>query len=179
MLRREAKEKNNVREETTRRSSVTSILSLTIIALVIILSYCSPIIEVGIIEYKLITGTNDNKLHIIMHNTGGEIFSRDNKYKNFISAKDGNLVVDKALEDEIKSAYSDITYRISICLSSNNETVTLTASKDIFNNLKVGSTAKFEINRSRNTIERLVQESYGETYDRLRNYAPIVETNYY
>ncbi|UCG91073.1 MAG: hypothetical protein JSV97_08260 [candidate division WOR-3 bacterium] len=180
MLRRETKEKNCVRGETTRRSSVTSTLSLLILAIIIMLSHCSPITEVGTIEYKLITGTSDNELHIIMHNTGREIFSIDNEYKNFISVKGGNLVVDKALEDEIKSAYSNITYRISICLSSNNETVTLTASKDIFNNLKVGSTAKFEINRSkRNTIERLVHERYNELYDRAREYAPIAETNYY
>lgn len=180
MLRRKTKEKNYGRGETARRSSVTSMLSLIITALIIMLSYCSPVTEVGTIEYKLITGMNDNKLHVIILDTGREIFSIDNDYKNFISARNGNLVVDKVLEDAIKSAYSDISYRISVCLSSNNETVTLTASKEIFNNLTVGSTAKFEINRSRkHTIERLVHENYYELYDRAREYAPIAERNYY
>lgn len=179
MFRTKTKKKISLSKKPTQRTSVAVMISLFVIAIIIMLSYCSSITEAGTIEYKLITGTNNNKVHIIMLNTGGGSVSIDKNYENFISAKDRNLVADKALEDAMKSAYSDITYRISIRLCSNNETVTFIASRDIFNKLKVGSIVRFEINRSkRDTIERLVRKRYNETFDRIENYAPIVQRNY-
>ena len=180
MFRKKTKEKNYLRKKATQRSSVTLTISLIVIAIILMLSYCSPITKAGTVEYKLVTGTKDNTLHFIILNTGGEIVSVDKDYENFISAEDRNLVIDKSLEAEIKAHYSDIKYRVSIRKSEKDEIATYLVSRDVFNKLNVGATVNFEIEGSqRDAIKRLIDERYNAMMkEKINDPRAVLRHNY-
>ncbi len=179
MLKKKTKETENTRKKLNQRIPIIVAISLIVVIVILGISY-SPIIEKGIVEYKLVTGKNDNKLHIVLLNTGGEIVSVDKDYENFISAEDRNLVIDKSLEAEIKARYSDIKYRVSIRKSEKDEIATYLVSRDVFNKLNVGATVNFEIEGSqRDAIKRLIDERYNAMLkEKINDPRAVLRHNY-
>ena len=179
MLKKKTKETENTRKKLNQRIPIIVAISLIVVIVILGISY-SPIIEKGIVEYKLVTGKNDNKLHIVLLNTGGEIVSVDKDYENFISAEDRNLVIDKSLEAEIKAHYSDIKYRVSIRKSEKDEIATYLVSRDVFNKLNVGATVNFEIEGSqRDAIKRLIDERYNAMMkEKINDPRAVLRHNY-
>jgi len=177
--RKNTEEKNYCRKRNNQ--SIPIVLAISLIAVVVILSISySPTVEAGTVEYKLITGTNDNKLHIVLLNTDREIINIDKKYEKFITGENRNLVIDKSLEDEIKARYSDIKYRVSIRKSKKGEIATYLVSRDIFNKLNVGATVNFEIEGSqRDAIKRLIDERYNAMMkEKINDPRAVLHYNY-
>ncbi len=118
--------------------------------------FFSPVIEVGTVDHKAVTGVKAFKSHTILLYTSDGIIIKDWNYKKFFSDRD--VIINKSLEDEMQTDYSDINYLISIRSFVRNQTLAYFVSRDDFNKLRTGMTVQFEIEGfERDRIKRLLE----------------------
>jgi len=125
----------------------------------------SPVIVEGVVDHKAVTGEKDGTTYSILLNTPEGITVEDEDYEQFFSGKDRNAVINKTLEDKMKTEYSEINYFVSIRVSSRdpinnleeNQTLAYFASRDDFNALKMGDKVTYEVERFQTaTIKRVL-----------------------
>jgi len=125
----------------------------------------SPVIAEGVVDHKAVTGEKDGTSYSILLNTPEGIIIKDENYEQFFSEKDRNAIINKTLEDKMKTEYSEINYLVSIRVTSKdpinnleeNETLAYFVSRDDFNALKAGDKVTYEVERFQTaTIKRLL-----------------------
>jgi|GEM_PF-3845805 len=107
----------------------------------------TPRVQTGIVEYKLITGMNDQQLYVLWLDTGGRAITIAENLRGGI-AHDDDLKVSQTFENRIKHNFTDIQYRASIRLCGANRIHSFSVSRDVFNAIEVNSVFKFETQRS-------------------------------
>jgi len=161
-----------------RITRIAMVLLMGILLVASILAGCikpGPIVE-GVVDHKSVTGVKDDTSYTILLNRpsdeGPWILVEDKDYEEFFSEEDRHAVINKSLEDEMKTKYSSINYLVSVRLNSedtvNNlkegDTLAYFVNRDDFNKVKIEDEVKFEVSRSAiATIERFL-----EVYTRYR-----------
>jgi len=146
-----------------------SIVAVLLVAVVIGAAYYyvfSPVIVEGIVDHKAVTGIKVDTSYDVLLNAPWGIIIKDKDYARFFSEKDRNAFINKSLEDEMKTEYSEINYLVSIRVSSKDPvnglekgaTLAYFVSRDDFNKLRIGDKVKYEVARFQAaTIKRLLQ----------------------
>jgi len=125
----------------------------------------SPVIAEGVVDHKGVTGEKDGTTYSILLNTPEGIIVEDEDYAQFFSKKDTNAFINKTLEDEMKTEYSEINYLVSIRVTSGdpinnleeNETLAYFVSREDFNALKMGDKVRYEVERFQTaTVKRVL-----------------------
>jgi len=101
----------------------------------------------GIVDHKAVTGVKDNTSYTILVNIGGGepwIVLKDEDYEGRFSTADENAVVSESLETEMKEEYSVVNYFVNVKVDPEEEgTQPYRASREVFNNIEVGTKVKF------------------------------------
>ena len=125
----------------------------------------SPVIVEGVVDHKGVTGEKDGTTYSILLNTPEGIIVEDEDYAQFFSKKDTNAFINKTLEDEMTTEYSEINYLVSIRVTSGdpinnleeNETLAYFVSREDFNALKMGDKVRYEVERFQTaTVKRVL-----------------------
>ena len=101
----------------------------------------------GIVDHKAVTGVKDNTSYSVLVNIGGGepwIVLKDEDYEEHFSTADENAVVSESLEREMKEEYSVVNYFVNVKVDPEEEgTQPYRASREVFNNIEVGTKVKF------------------------------------
>lgn len=125
----------------------------------------SPVVVEGVVDHKGVTGEKDGTTYSILLNTPEGIIVKDEDYAHFFSKKDTNAFINKTLEDEMKTEYSEINYLVSIRVTSKdpinnleeNQTLAYFVSREVFNALKMGDKVTYEVERFQTaTVKRVL-----------------------
>ena len=114
----------------------------------LVLAYSGRSTAEGIVDHKAITGVKDNTSYTILVNRTGDgeplILLKDKDYEEYFSTGDGNVVVNESLEREVKREYSVVNYFVNVKVDPEEYgTQPYRASREIFNNIEVGTKVKF------------------------------------
>lgn len=116
-------------------------------------------IETGMVEYKLITGKNDQVVHVLLVSMDRKNIAVAEKMKDIIHGEYSGTHIDRALEDEVRRYFSDVQYNVVIRLSRNNTLKSFNVPRDVFNAAQTNSMIRFEIaNPYSNKVTRIVPD---------------------
>jgi len=116
-------------------------------------------IETGIVEYKLITGKNDQILHVLLVNMDRKNIIVAEKMKDILDSEYSEMPIERALEDEMYRYFTDVQYSVVVRLSRNNRLKSFNVARNIFNATQTNSTIRYEIaNPYSNKITRIVPD---------------------
>lgn len=133
------------------------VVCLGLVATLVILGY-APRVETGIVEYKLVTGMNDQQLHVLWLDSGGRAITIAENLRGGIT-HDDDLKVSQTFENRIKQNFSDIQYRASVRLCGTGRVHSFNISREVFNVIETNSVIKFEIERPHSyKIRKVVSE---------------------
>jgi len=102
----------------------------------------------SIVAHKAVTGVKDNTSYTILMNytRDGELWMllKDEDYDECFSTRGENAVVSESLESEMKIKYSVVNYFVNVRFASEDEgTRPYRVSRELFNNIEVGTKVKF------------------------------------
>jgi hypothetical protein len=116
-------------------------------------------IETGIVEYKLITGKNDQILHVLLVNMDRKNIIVAEKMKDILDSEYSEMPIERALEDEMYRYFTDVQYSVVVRLCRNNTLKSFNVARNIFNVAQTNSMIRFEIaNPHSNKITRIVPD---------------------
>jgi hypothetical protein len=135
---------------------VTAIMSLLIAAL----AGCGSDAVEGTVAHKAITGVKDGTTYTILVNKPDDgsprIQVKDEAYEGYFDTGAANAVVTDSLEELMKQKYSEIRYVVNVRANGVQDgTLPYYASRDIFNDMMVGSETRFRT--SGGDIPRIVE----------------------
>ena len=127
---------------------VLIVVAAVLCLLVLVYTYSGKNIAEGVVDHKAITGVKDDTSYTILMNrtVDGEplILLKDADYKEYFSTGSGNVVANESLEREVKKEYSVVNYFINVKIDSEEYgTQPYRASREIFNNIEVGTKLQF------------------------------------
>ena len=114
----------------------------------LVLAYSGRNTVEGIVDHKAVTRIKDNTSYTILVNRTGDgeplILLKDEDYEEYFSTGDENAVVSESLEREMKKEYSVVNYFVNVKVAAEEEgTQPYRATREIFNNIEVGTKVKF------------------------------------
>lgn len=155
-------------ERKMNKRSLGIVLGILVVAAVgVAISYYSfsPVVVEGVVDHKAVSGEKGHIVYSIVLNTPEGILVKDKDYEALFLEKDGDLLVNESLENELKTEYSKINYLVSIRLSledpvnrvAEGEALAYFVSRDDFNEMRIGYKVKFEVARFQSaTMEKLL-----------------------
>ena len=141
-----------------KKNSFPIIITIIIAVAISMIYSFSPEIEIGRLQYKLITGTVSDTSKIVLINSPGHISTTDNRLNEHISGKDENLFLNDELDSTISAHYTDVKYQIcmELCGSRNDKEI-FEVNRAVLNRIKFNRITKFEIDKSnRDIIKKLI-----------------------
>lgn len=102
--------------------------------------------EVGQMEYRLLTGINDNTFEVIMLETSKQFTVFDTSLKEIFEYNDAE-VISRPEQLQLLQTYNDLQYRVSLHNIVSEEKAEYRLSRENFNNLRFNSNIRFEIDR--------------------------------
>ena len=145
---------------------------LMILALVVCLVIIgkAPRVETGIVEYKLVTGKNDQTLHVLLINMDKKNIIIAEKVKDIAGDGSEETSINRTQEREMYKYYTDIQYKVSLKLQRSNAIKSFVVPRDVYNAAATNSVVKFEIERPfSNKVTRIVTDDKN---------APVIITDY-
>ena len=119
----------------------------------------TPRVETGVVEYKLVTGKNDQTSHILLINMNRKNITVTERMRDILPSGYEDIPVNRALESEMHKYYTDIQYKVSLRLSRDNTIKSFIVPRDVFNAAETNSMIKFEIERPySNKVTRVVTD---------------------
>ena len=114
----------------------------------LVLAYSGRSTAEGIVDHKAITGVKDNTSYTILMNGPGDgepwILLKDEDYEEYFSTGDEDAVVSESLASEMKKEYSVVNYFVNVKVDPEEYgTQPYRASREIFNNIEVGTKVQF------------------------------------
>ena len=127
---------------------VSIVVAVILCLLVLSYIYIGRSTAEGIVDHKAITGVKDNVSYTILMNrtsdVGPLILLKDEDYDEYFSTGDGNVVINESLEREVKKEYSVVNYFVNVKVDPEGYgTQPYRVSREIFNNMEVGTKVKF------------------------------------
>lgn len=123
------------------------LLMILALAVCLVIVGNAPSAETGIVEYKLVTGKNDQTSHVLLINMDGMNITVAERMKDIIHSRYGETPVDRAMEREMHKYYTDIQYKVSLKLSRSDAIKSFVVPRDVYNAAAINSAVKFEIER--------------------------------
>lgn len=115
-----------------------------------------PHYEVGQMEYRLVTGSLDGLLQVIMIETSSQITVLFPDFKEIFENNDAELV-SRSEQLEMLQNTNDLQYRVSFNLPVKGEKAEFRLSRENFNLMKFNREIKFEVDRKvRDSISSIV-----------------------
>lgn len=136
-----------------------SLLVVLVLVVCLVIVNNTPRDETGIVEYKIVTGKNDNTSHILIVSMDRRYIAVAEKIKDIARSLDEGDSVDQRLEEEMSKYYSDIHYNVAFRLIRNNALKSFEVSREVFNTAETNALMKFEIERPySNKITRVISD---------------------
>lgn len=133
-------------------------------------------IETGIIEYKLITGKNDQIPHVLLVNMDRQNITVAEKMRNIVQSEYAETPIDRALEGEMHRYFTDVQYNVVVRLSRDNTLKSFIVPREVFNAAQTNSMIRFEIATPySNKITRIVSDD-SKMLAVDTNHPPVTET---
>jgi len=132
-----------------KRGLALKVLIVVMAVLCLLVLACSGRNTVeGIVDHKAVTSVKDNTSYTVLVNSIGDgepwILLKDEDYEEYFSTGDENAVVSESLESEMKKEYSVVNYFVNVKVAAKEEgTQPYRASREVFNNIEVGTKVKF------------------------------------
>lgn len=147
---------------------------LVLVAITVVVNN-TPRVETGIVEYKLVTGKNDQTSHILIVSMDRQNVAVAEKIKDIARNLDEGNSVDQRLEDEMSKYYSDIQYSVAFRLTMSNALKIYNVPREVFNAAETNSQMKFEIARpySNRVTKIITDDSRMLAID--TNHPPVIE----
>ncbi|KPK73874.1 hypothetical protein AMJ87_00030 [candidate division WOR_3 bacterium SM23_60] len=137
------------------------LLMILVFAISLVILGNAPRIETGIVEYKLVTGKNDQTLYVLLINMGGKNIAVAEKMGDILRSGYEETSINRALEREMHKHYDDIQYMVSLKLSSSKTIKSFVVPRDVYNAAVTNSAVKFEIEKPySNKVTRIVTDDY-------------------
>lgn len=127
---------------------VLIVVAAVLCLLVLVYTYIGRSTAEGIVDHKAITGVKDDTSYTILMNRTSEvgplILLKDEDFEEYFSTGDGNVVVSESVEREVKEEYSSVSYFVNVKVDPEGYgTQPYRVSREIFNNMEVGTKVKF------------------------------------
>ena len=103
-------------------------------------------LEVGQLEYRMVTGNLDNSFEVIMLETEKQYTIIDSDFKEIFENNDAEVISRKE-QISLLQKYNYLQYRVNIHLHVKNEKAQYRVNRETFNQMKFKSNIKFEIDR--------------------------------
>ena len=103
----------------------------------------------GVVSHKAITGVRGDSAFTILQNvfrqSGSSVVVKDKDYQGHFPAETQHAVISESLENEIGQEYSQVTYIVNVRVPFvADSTLPYRVSREDFNLMRVGSTARFK-----------------------------------
>lgn len=113
--------------------------------------------DVGLMEYRMITGHLNNSLEVIMIETKKQITILDQELREIFQNNDAELIT-RAEHLKLIKKYDDVQYLVNIHRVVKNENGQYKVSREQFNQFSFKTNTKFQIdNKVRDSISNIVQ----------------------
>lgn len=133
-------------------------------------------IETGIVEYKLITGKNDQVLNVLLVSMDRKNIAVAEKMKDFIHGEYAETSIDRALEHEMHRYFTNVQYNVVVRLSRNNTLKSFNVPRNVFNAARTNSMVRLEIaSPYSNKVTRIVPDD-SKMIAIDTNHPPVTET---
>ena len=150
------------------------LLMILALAVCLVIIGNAPRAETGIVEYKLVTGRNDQTLHVLLINIDEKNIIIAEKAKDIVGDGSEETSINRSQEREMYKYYRDIQYKVSLKLP-NNAIKSFIVPREVYNAAVTNSTVSFEIERPySNKVTRIVTND-SNPLARGREYLPVNE----
>ncbi|MFA6127208.1 MAG: hypothetical protein WC699_07895 [Bacteroidales bacterium] len=105
-----------------------------------------PLIKTGTLEYRMVTGTKDGKLQVILLETSDRYVILDSTYREILVSEDGELI-SRPKQLRLLEKYQNIEYRAGFNEQSSGLKPGYRVTRELFNELKFGEPIKYEVNK--------------------------------
>jgi hypothetical protein len=105
-----------------------------------------PLIREGVLEYRLITGTKDGQLQVILLETADRYFILDSTFRETLSPE-GEELVTRPDQLHLLEYFDGIEYRAGFSEGSGLVKATYRTTREVFNGLVFGRTIKYQVDR--------------------------------
>ena len=114
------------------------------LAVCIVVVASAPRVETGKVEYKLVTGKNDEIVHVLLVNMDRMNIVVSERMQEIIPVNYEQMPVSSALEDEISKYYKDIQYKVILRRFGRNAMKSYVVPREVFNATETNTMVKFE-----------------------------------
>jgi hypothetical protein len=104
----------------------------------------APRVETGNVEYKLVTGKNDETVHVLLVNMDRRNILVSERMQEIIPADYEQMPVSIALENEMSKYYTGIQYKVILKRSGRSTMKSYVVSREVFNATETNMMVKFE-----------------------------------
>jgi len=116
-----------------------------------------PHYEVGKMEYRLVTGTQEGSFEIIMIETEEQYTVLNSTFKEIFENNDAEII-SRPEQLELLQSYDNLQYRVSINKEVQGGKAQFLLSRENFNMIRFGTKLKFEVDRKvRDSITSIVE----------------------
>jgi len=105
-----------------------------------------PLIREGMLEYRIITGTKDGQLQVILLETADRYFILDSTFRETLSPE-GEELVTRPDQLHLLEYFDGIEYRAGFSEGSGLVKATYRTTREVFNGLAFGRTIKYQVDR--------------------------------
>ncbi len=103
----------------------------------------------GTVSHKSVSGIKGDTVYGIILNRpisdGSWIVVKDEDYRKYFSGR--HVVINETVDERITREYADLTYQVNVNVSPEPGTQGYQASREIFNQIKVGEKVRMEVTR--------------------------------
>jgi hypothetical protein len=105
-----------------------------------------PLLQTGILEYRMVAGTRDGALQVILLETADRYVILDSTYRDVLVAEDGELV-SRPKQLQLLEKYQNIEYRVGFSEESSGMKPAYRVTRELFNQFRFGQPVKYEVNK--------------------------------
>lgn len=114
-------------------------------------------IEVGTVVEKTAIGFADGDSVLLIDAIPGDVKYRVGEIRDLVSSAEGNVTLSEEAEEQLRSTYSEIQYRVKVRLCIRRTTEEYTLSRESFNALHLDIIAKVLLNPEETAIDSLIE----------------------
>ena len=116
-----------------------------------------PKTEVGVMEYRMISGVQDDIFKVILLETDDKFNVHDTEFLDVIQDNDAE-VISRPEQLRMMQKYDNLQYRVNFFQYPKEEQHQYRTSRDVFNQMKFNNIIKFEIDRKvRDSIVAIIE----------------------
>jgi hypothetical protein len=105
-----------------------------------------PLLQTGILEYRMVAGNRDGQFQVIMLETADRYVILDSAFRQVLVTEDGELI-SRPKQLKLLESYGNIEYRVCFDEQSTGLQPGYRTSRELFNSLTFGKPVKYEVNR--------------------------------